>query len=278
MKSRGRSGWLAALVVPGLFLLHACATRTESLRREAAALGYLGYELPGNAYRLSAFFKPAATKSRTLHVYLEGDGQPWASRYRVAADPTPGNPVMLRLMAEDPCPALYLGRPCYMGHAGDPGCSPLVWTHRRYAPEIIDAMAVALRQFMRDGGYLGPTFMGHSGGGALALLLAERFPGTRAVVTLGANLDIDAWASHHGYTLLEGSLNPAHAVNSGHREFHYYGDRDKTTPPELFESVVAKRPHARLVAVPGYDHHCCWERLWPEILRMLAAGGEDCSR
>ncbi|CAL1241117.1 protein of unknown function [Candidatus Methylocalor cossyra] len=50
------------------------------------------------------FFQPAPS---TLHVYLEGDGRPWQTRWHIAEDPTPREPVMLRLMARDHQAALY---------------------------------------------------------------------------------------------------------------------------------------------------------------------------
>ena len=37
-----------------------------------------------------------------LHVYIEGDGTPYVARHDFAADPTPRNPLMLRLMTLDP--------------------------------------------------------------------------------------------------------------------------------------------------------------------------------
>src|SRR5689334_2705067 len=48
--------------------------------------------------------------SGVLHVYIEGDGQPFLSPTAVALDPTPREPLMLRLMALDPARSLYLGR------------------------------------------------------------------------------------------------------------------------------------------------------------------------
>ena len=46
-----------------------------------------------------------------LFIFVEGDGTPWIRDTRVAVDPTPTNPVLLRLMAESEGAAVYLGRP-----------------------------------------------------------------------------------------------------------------------------------------------------------------------
>ena len=48
------------------------------------------------------------------------------------------------------------------------------------------------------------TFVGYSGGGVLAVLIAERLDNVAGVITVGANLDTDAWTEHHGYLPLTG--------------------------------------------------------------------------
>jgi hypothetical protein len=67
-----------------------------------------------------------------LHVYVEGDGAPYWQRDLTAPDPTPRNPLMLRLMALEPDQGIYLGRPCYLGLCRDVGCHPAFLTLRRY--------------------------------------------------------------------------------------------------------------------------------------------------
>jgi len=222
--------------------------------------------LTANSFELESFYKVGIKANGILHVYLEGDGLPWLTEDRVSADPTPRNPLMLRLMALDPSSSLYLGRPCYNGHAEDEGCSPLLWTHRRYAPEVVAAMTDALAGFMRNYRYSGLVLIGHSGGGALALLLAQRFPATLAVLTLAGNADIDVWADLHRYSRLQGSLNPANAPGGEYPEFHYLGENDETIPPQVFQPVLRKRKNAQIIIMPGFDHVCCWEKRWSVIL------------
>ena len=47
-------------------------------------------------------------------------------------------------------PRLWLGRPCYFEFRDAPGCAPLMWTHRRYAPEVVTSMVAALREFLTE--------------------------------------------------------------------------------------------------------------------------------
>lgn len=250
-------------------LLQACASPAERLLRRADELGFVRKTLVANGFSLETFANATLNSTHTLHVYLEGDGLPWASLHRVSPDPTPHTPLMLDMMRLDPAPALYLGRPCYVGHAQDPGCSPVLWTHRRYAPEIVDAMAAALAGVLREHPQRDLVFFGHSGGGALALLLARRFTASRAVVTFAGNTDIEQWAALHGYSRLQGSVNPADYIGGGFTEWHYLGGQDKTIPPTVFESVLQKRRNAQIRVIEDFNHMCCWESILPEILPLL---------
>jgi hypothetical protein len=113
--------------------------------------------------------------------------------------------------------------------------------------------------------------MGHSGGGTLALLLAEQFTNTRAIITLAGNLDTDAWTAWHAYTPLRGSLNPAlrPSLPASMMQRHYLGAQDGQIPPGLARRFAARHPEARVMVVPEQDHACCWSKIWPGILNDL---------
>src|SRR5262249_17851713 len=114
---------------------------------------------------------------------------------------------------------------------------------------------------------------GHSGGGALAVLLAPRFAETTDVVTIAANLEIDAWADLHGYARLAGSVNPAREppLAPAIHQRHYVGAADRRVPADV--TARGPIPPASVTIVPGYDHVCCWKDLWPSILAEVAARG-----
>ena len=174
-------------------VLLSCASAPERLEQEAQDFGFRKIRLPGIAHEHIAFENRGNSRGNQLHIYLEGDGTPWLHRNRIANDPTPRNPVMLRLMALDHSPALYLGRPCYIGLSNTASCNPTIWTHRRYSSEVVDSMAQALRSYLVTHNYSELVFTGHSGGGTLAILLASQFPETTGVVSLAGNLDTDKW-------------------------------------------------------------------------------------
>jgi len=250
-------------------LLFACQTPALRFTDRAVALGMEREIVTGAGFDHVVFRTAKPSRQQPpLHVYLDHDGTPWQGG-QPAADPTPRNDLTLRLMALDPAPALYLGRPCYLGLAAQPGCSPDLWTSRRYSQSVIDSMAAALRRLVDGHGGPPVVLLGYSGGGVLALLLAPRVPEVVAVITVAANLDIDAWADHHHWPRLQGSQNPS-GVSLSRRvvQRHYAGGHDDVVPPQLVQR--AARAGDTVVVVPDFDHVCCWASLWPQILADVA--------
>lgn len=249
-------------------LLTGCVSPVAKLDRQARDMGFDTLELNGNEFVLSGFQHLPAPAGQRLHVYLEGDGRPWERGLIPAAEPTTRDSVVLPLMAGDPAASLYLGRPCYNGHAIDPVCDSTLWTRARYADRVVASMAAALQRFAEQNGYPELVLIGHSGGGTLALLLAERLPGTIAVVTLAGNYDIDRWTDYHGYQPLQDSINPARRQPGRVPEWHLLGERDTNIPPALFESALRARPHAQVIRVDA-DHNRGWQAIWPKMLQRL---------
>jgi hypothetical protein len=102
------------------------------------------------------------------------------------------------------------------------------------------------------------------------VLLAARFPQTVAVVTVGANLDTDAWARHAGQDLSD-SLNPSMIVAPfPNRVFqrHFAGSHDSVVPTSLSD-LSARRLGQPLTIVAGFRHGCCWDTIWPKVLQEL---------
>jgi hypothetical protein len=263
--------WRVAALAAAAVSLAGCGSPAQRVEDRAAELELARHVVFGAPYRHLVYFRRGVAKTQELHVYIEHDGSPWLEGTRVAADPTPRNPLALELLALDSSPVLYLGRPCYFAIEGDDACSPLAWTHRRYSEEVVSSMARVLRAFLAAQPYDKIVLIGHSGGGTLALLLAERITETVAVVTVAGNLDIERWTKRHGYSTLEGSLNPATRPPLPARiaERHYAGGRDRNVPTEIVRAYAAARERAVVVEIPEFDHVCCWTRLWPTILADL---------
>lgn len=242
------------------------------LDHEAAGLGFSRHVVAGKGFGHVVYIKRRAQHHAVLHVYLEGDGSPWIQHRWVAADPTPRHPMMLDLMSLDPHPSVYLGRPCYHGLAHEPRCHPGMWTEGRYSPAVIDSMAFALIEVLRMTGHRRVMLFGYSGGGTVAMLLAERVPQTEAVVTIAGNLDTEAWTRYHRYSPLHKSLNPARRppLAPSIRQLHLLGADDRVVPASLLSSV-RDRPGVQLRVIDGYDHRCCWRRIWPQVVAEVDA-------
>ena len=271
LTSEPRTGARPVVFVTAVAAAMVATACTGSLRRADGIAREFGLERGvqhGADYRHVVFTSARMDTRGALHVYIEGDGTPYIARYDVAADPTPRHPLMLQLMTLDPAPSVYVGRPCYFGLANDPPCTPRDWTLDRFSPRIVDSMARVIEQLRAGRGTDAIELYGHSGGGALAVLLAARLGGVQRIVTIAGNLDVDAWTTYHGYTPLEGSLNPVNAgpLPASLLQQHFVGDRDKVVPPEIVAAAARRLGAPGIVVLHGVSHARGWERVWPSIL------------
>ena len=267
--SKGYRRWRIAAATAAVVALAGCITRpAEQFDRQAAALNLQRGMIVGEGFEHVIYRKPGSSEAGVLHIYLDGDGNPWMGRWP-AVDPTSRHSLTLALMARDQTAAVYLGRPCYHGLGTAPGCSPELWTRARYSETVVSSMAAAVRRILEQEQIHRVALIGHSGGGTLAMLVAERVLETTAVVTVAANLDTDAWARRRGEDLSL-SLNPARRppLPAALRQRHYIGDRDTVVPPDA-TAAVQKETSAAVIVVPGYDHVCCWQDIWPDVLADL---------
>jgi pimeloyl-ACP methyl ester carboxylesterase len=203
-----------------------------------------------------------------LHIYFSGDGTPWLHRTQISRDPTPREPLEVRLMFEDPTPSIYIGRPCYVGLAQAPGCSASLWTDARYSDAVVTSMTAAVNAILATyPAVRHVVLIGYSGGGVLAMLVADRVARVDLVVTIAANLDIDAWTALHGYSPLSASINPAEIPSwrVGLRQIHLVGEKDRNVPPQLVHEFAANVPDAQVREFAGFDHRCCWTDVWPQL-------------
>lgn len=158
-----------------------------------ASRGFAETLYPTPYFILYGQFRPGT--GDVLRVYIEGDGHAWQSRTRPSADPTPHNPVGLRLALADPSPAplLYLARPCqYARGEVLRHCATRYWTSARLSEEVISSLDAAVSAAKAHSGARHVALVGFSGGGGAAALLAAR---RRDVVFLGSvagNLHLSA--------------------------------------------------------------------------------------
>jgi hypothetical protein len=249
----------------------ACVNPASRAARNAAAAGFGAIQLQGRPFSHTAFFRDSGSGG-PLWVFIDGDGSPWIrGGTEIATDPTPRRPLALSLALATPGAVLYLGRPCYFAARRDPACNAELWTRARYGEAVVDSLATAVNGFAAAHGQARVVLVGYSGGGALAALLAPRLPPTTALVTIAANLDTDRWALLHGYTALTGSLNPALLPPPPPDivQIHLVGDADRNVPPAAMSGYFQRAAAATVWHYAAFDHSCCWEREWPQILIRL---------
>lgn len=269
------------LLVLLALLLCACSSPAKRSDAFAATNGFTRQVISGADFSHLVYIAENRVKSRennAWHVYIEGDGLSWIRRGLTSTDPTSPEPLMLQLMAQDSHPAIYLGRPCYNGiDKNSDDCTPWMWTYGRYSEQVVESMHAALTTLVKDNAIDSLVLMGHSGGGTLAMLLAERVPQVRSVVTLGGNLDIDAWTEKHGYTKLVFSLNPAKRASLPRqiKQLHFVGANDKNVPPGMLQAAIKQQENANMFVLYDLGHKRGWSGHWTDILIKIDTPGDE---
>ncbi len=275
--AHGSEFGLIATGILATLCLAACASPARHADDLARRSGFTREDVAGDGFVHRIYRNRAAARAMqagaapatadTLHIYIEGDGTPYLRENRIAADPTPHDPLMLRLMALDRAPSVYLGRPCYFEPNRDPACRSIFWTLRRYGPEVLASMEAVLRAERDRAGASRLVLFGHSGGGTLAVLLGQRTDAVVRVVTIGANLDLAAWCRLHHYSALTGSEDPVdQPPRAGLQILHLVGADDRNTPPSMVNAAARARGGETVRVLAHQGHNCCWEPLWPGIL------------
>jgi len=262
-------------IITCLLLLAGCASNSSRIDHLARSAGLQKQVVQGTLHSHVVYEKGgvAGAYPGRLFVFLEGDGSPWGSSgMRPSADPTTSNPLALRLMLATPAASIYVARPCYQGRV-DAQCSAERWTGGRYSEAVVASMVAAIRSESAKYSESELVIVGYSGGGALAVLIAERLGNVAAVITVGANLDIAAWAGEHHYLPLMQSLNPAQSDRKHPwAEFHFNGAKDVVVPAATADAYFQRYPQAQRFVVENTDHVCCWESDWPALLARLPLG------
>lgn len=253
--------------------LGACGTTSVDTRRHlaqniAAQSALQEHVIPTHGFDLTSFSKITQPGTAAV-VYIEGDGLAWRGRRTPSNDPTPTNPVALRLaQADSAANVIYLARPCQYtrGHA----CDKAYWTAQRFAPEVITAMNAALENIVRAHHISGVRLVGFSGGGAVAALLAARRPDVIDLRTVAGNLDIDAHSLAHHVSPLRGSLNPVQdaALLRTMPQHHFIGMADKIVPPGVYQSyarALGETPCLHHSIIAGTTHGEGWDKKWARL-------------
>lgn len=252
--------------------LTSCASPAQRIDALAAGSQLTRKVVRGTTFQHVVYVREQRDDS-SLTVFLEGDGMPWMGGREPATDPTTRKPLALELMLATQGAALYVARPCYQA-LSDEACGPEAWTFARYGEAIVDSMARVIAREARARQATAVRIVGYSGGGVLAILIAERLEIVDRVITIAANLDVAAWSTHHNYLPLHDSLDPTRSERShAFREIHLQGAMDRVVPVTTTQRYFQRYPHAQQRSFSDFDHACCWVQAWPQIANELNAAG-----
>lgn len=230
------------------------------------------FTVPAGDFELAVFKNRVLETTKYLTIYIEGDGFAWKTRTQPSKDPTPINPIGLRLAIQQPeGDAVYLARPCQ--YISGKKCTQRYWTNQRFAPEVIASMASAVESLKQRFSAERITLVGFSGGAAVAALVAAQRDDVDKLVTVAGNLDHRAWTKQLRLTPLTGSLNPVSVVDQlqGLEQWHFAGEKDKIIPPRLVKQFADRfntKPYPVVRVEEGFSHHCCWAEEWPKLWRL----------
>lgn len=251
------------------------AARDETAAGIARAAGLVAATSGGAGFDLQTWRRDDG-RAGPLFVYLEGDGLAYIDARTPSSDPTPADPVALRLAAADPGPAvLYIARPCqFAAGRADPRCSVRAWTTGRFADDVVASVDdVITRERLRHP-ERALVLVGYSGGGVIAALVAARRSDVARLVIVAAPLDVADWTRRLGVSPLDGVPLPLDRIDrlSRIRTVAFAGGKDKVVPVASVASAVDRLgASATLIVEPDFDHRCCWARDWPRLRSVALA-------
>ncbi|MFK7866255.1 MAG: hypothetical protein AB8B77_02305 [Alphaproteobacteria bacterium] len=291
---------MCLLMLPLLFALGACSAfnfgadmaetslevRLETARLIGKQAGLAPIEFSSREFNSFGYID-IQDKNAPLMVYLEGDGIAYAANGLATSDPTPLDPVGLRLAALDKSPnRLWLARPCHysLQATGDDliagtlpdDCESRYWTNARYSSSIIDTLEQAINETSIEHGLKDIHLIGYSGGGAVALLLADRLKNIASLRTIAGNLDPVGLGKHRGDFALSGSLDPTDiAVSIQHiPQLHYVGEDDDIIPDWIASSFIDNMNRidcVKILQIEDADHVKGWTEFWQRAHAHLPA-------
>ena len=267
-------------VVLTSMLLTSCAGRSVDSRlitgsEVAKASGFRSKIFEAENFRLAGFEK-IRSRNGNVVVYIEGDGFAWVDRYTISENPTPINPVALKLATlESAEHVVYLARPCqYVDIAKERSCDKRAWTSHRFSKGVIDSYSDVLDSISTSHGSVKFHLVGFSGGGAVAALLASQRSDVASLRTIAGNLDHVRLNQARKVSQLTGSLDPM-KVSSKLRnvpQIHYSGSNDKTVPSWVarsFAGGVGNASCVQVINVRNVGHMNGWENIWRSAYKTI---------
>lgn len=140
--------------------------RSDNITEEANSEGWTKQVINAGVFQLTAFLSNTDSQTDTIYIYIEGDGMAWIDSATPSSNPTPLQPVALRLAMRHGSNAAYIARPCQYT-IRDPACSTSKWwTSDRFALSVIESTSSAVDTIKKNYNATKVILVGYSGGGA----------------------------------------------------------------------------------------------------------------
>ncbi|MDD3021473.1 MAG: alpha/beta hydrolase [Alphaproteobacteria bacterium] len=260
-------------------LLAGCSShpvmQEDTVKRTASPVFMNARNIPGNLFIIEARER-IYNKYQPATIYIEGDGVAYLTETRTSNDPTPDDPVALRLAAQDSTPnVIWLARPCQYNKGWRNGktCPTEFWTTKRFSPEVIENYNIVLDNIRDTYGIPSFELVGYDGGAAIATILAAQRKDITSLRTVAGNLDPKTTSALHNVAYSEESLSPVDfapgVVDIPQR--HFLGKLDRTTPPAVYNSFaqnVADGHCLNATMVDNADHTLGWVEQWTVLKSM----------
>lgn len=217
-------------------------------------------------------YQKITNKNLPYVFYIEGDGRAFNGKYRVSNNPTPKSKTFIELATMDDRPnVVYVARPCqYTPMNLNPKCSTTAyWTSKRLSEDSVESINQVIDQINGGGTF---SLVGYSGGGGIAVLIAERNPLVKDIITIAGNLDHRKFTEHHDVDPMIYSLNPVdYAKQINHiPQLHLSGGKDHIIPPFITDHFVKESDSrcAKQRIFPNNGHSKGWKDVWEYILTL----------
>jgi len=209
----------------------------------------------------------ATADNKQMVVYIEGDGMAWISRDQLSNNPTPVQPIALKLASIDTnVNVLYIARPCqYLWPQKMNRCSSRYWSDKRGSEEVISSINQAISIVKQKQNISSIRLIGYSGGGGIAALIADRRADVSEFVSVSGNLNYKLFTQTHNLSPMNGSIDPITVANQidSIPQIHYVGADDKIIPRQIALSFSDK------VKVINNVSHDNWPDKWAQILKTV---------
>jgi hypothetical protein len=202
--------------------------------------------------------------------YIDGDGFVLRRPDSISENPTPINPIVLKLATLDPrSNVIYVARPCqYTDPSLNSVCKNIkYWTDSRMSDEVVEVMTNAIKGIAKNHQI---SLVGFSGGGGIAILIAPRLNNVTNIITIAGNLDIIEFTNFHNSNKIRDSLNPIDFVDQVKNipQLHISGGLDKVVPKIIADKFTksANSKCVKQLTIDASTHGKGWDIVWQEIL------------